>query len=49
LGENFDIPKIKALLDDLSGVVETGLFLNTCDMIAVGYDGGAKIIINNKK
>lgn len=49
LGENFNIAKVKATLENLNGVVETGLFLNMCDLIAVGYETDAKIILNNNK
>jgi ribose 5-phosphate isomerase A len=48
LGENFKITEIKTLLDNLVGVVETGLFLNLCDIIVVGFDQEAKVFINNK-
>lgn len=48
LGENFNITEIKTVLDNLVGVVETGLFLNVCDLIVVGFNQETKVYINNK-
>ncbi|MDD3999956.1 MAG: ribose-5-phosphate isomerase RpiA [Bacilli bacterium] len=49
LGESFEIAQTKAVLDSLVGVVETGLFLNLCDLIVVGSDEETKVIINKNK
>lgn len=49
LGENFDLQRVESRLKNLPGVVETGLFLNTCDMIAVGFENETKLIKNNNK
>jgi ribose 5-phosphate isomerase A len=49
LGEGFNILKTKEILDGLVGVVESGLFLNLCDLIIVGSDQEARVIINKNK
>lgn len=49
LGAGFNIKTITNTLNELVGVVETGLFLNTCKAIVVGTDEGAKIVYNHKK
>jgi ribose 5-phosphate isomerase A len=49
LGAGFDIKATENTLKGIVGVVETGLFLNTCKMIVVGTDEGAEIVYNHNK
>lgn len=49
LGKTFDIKDVSEKLKSISGVLETGLFLNTCDRIIVGTGNETKIIENPKK
>lgn len=49
LGKAFDIKDVSEKLKFISGVLETGLFLNTCDRIIVGTGNETKIIENPKK
>lgn len=49
LGKAFDIKGVSEKLKSISGVLETGLFLNTCDRIIVGGGNETKIIENPKK
>ncbi|MFB6319911.1 ribose-5-phosphate isomerase RpiA [Saccharicrinis sp. FJH54] len=47
LGKPMNIEDVHHKLRDLTGVLETGLFLNMCNRIVVGTDNGAKVIENN--
>lgn len=49
LGKSFDIEYVSEKLKSISGVLETGLFLNTCDKIIVGIDNEARVIENKEK
>lgn len=49
LGKAFDIKAVSEKLKSISGVLEIGLFLNTCDRIIVGTGNETKIIENPKK
>lgn len=49
LGKAFDIKDVSEKLKAISGVLETGLFLNTPDRIIVGTGNETKIIENPKK
>lgn len=49
LGKSFDIKDVSEKLQAISGVLETGLFLNTCDRIIVGTGNETKIIENPKR
>lgn len=39
-----DPDELNARLNGLAGVIETGLFVNLCELIVVGHDTGAEII-----
>jgi ribose 5-phosphate isomerase A len=49
LGAGFSINEVENALNQIVGVVENGLFLNTCNLIVVGFDDKAKIIYNHNK
>lgn len=49
LGKGFDIKGIIKKLKSLTGVLETGLFLNTCDMMIIGADNAVKVVENPNK
>lgn len=49
LGKSFDISSVSEKLKEITGVFETGLFLNMCDRIIVGTNTGAKVIENKHK
>lgn len=49
LGKNFAIEKVNRTLKAITGVLETGLFLNLCNRIVVGTENGVRIIENDSK
>lgn len=49
LGKNFDLKYVFETLKDITGVLETGLFLNTCDKIIIGANNGVKVVENINK
>lgn len=49
LGKGFDIKYIAEKLKSITGVLETGLFLNTCDKIIIGNSDGAEVVENSNK
>ena len=49
LGKSFDIEYVSEKLKSISGVLETGLFLNACDKIIVGINNEARVIENKEK
>jgi ribose 5-phosphate isomerase A len=49
LGKSFDIEYVSEKLKSISGVLETGLFLNACDKIIVGIDDETRVIENKEK
>ncbi len=49
LGKSFDIEYVSEKLKSISGVLETGLFLNACDKIIVGIDNETRVIENKEK
>ena len=49
LGESFNIEYVSEQLKSITGVLETGLFLNTCEKIIVGKNNEAKVIENRNK
>ncbi len=49
LGKGFAIPSVAAALRSVTGVLETGLFLNTCNRIVVGAADGAMVVENPTK
>ena len=46
IGAPMDIQDVKAKLEGITGVLETGLFLNMCKRIIVGTKDGVKVIEN---
>lgn len=48
IGSPMDIAAVKASLDAIVGVLETGLFLNMCTRMIVGTDSGA-VVYENKQ
>ncbi len=48
IGKGFDIKSINEKLKSITGVLETGLFLNTCDMMIIGYNNAAEVVENPK-
>ncbi len=48
LGKGFDIKGINEKLKGITGVLETGLFLNTCDMMIIGYNNAVEVVENPK-
>jgi ribose 5-phosphate isomerase A len=49
LKKPLDIEDVSNKLNSIVGVLETGLFLNMCNLIVVGTDDGVKIIENKSK
>jgi len=49
VGKSFDIEYVSEKLKCITGVLETGLFLNTCNRIIIGTSNGVKIIENTRK
>jgi ribose 5-phosphate isomerase A len=49
LGKGFDIEYVLETLRGIAGVLETGLFLNTCDKIIIGTSDGTKVLENANK
>lgn len=49
IGKAFDIKYVSHILRDIPGILETGLFLNTCHRIIVGTSNGVKVIENTNK
>jgi len=49
IGKPMNIPYVSENLHALTGVLETGLFLNVCKRIIVGTDEGVKIMENQSK
>lgn len=49
IGKEFDIKYVSEILKSISGVLETGLFLNICDKIIVGTSNEIKVIENINK
>lgn len=49
IGKAFDIKHVSQKLESISGVLETGLFLNICDRIIVGTSDGAKVVENTNR
>jgi len=46
IGKAFDIKYVSDILRDIPGILETGLFSNTCDRIIVGTGNGVKVVEN---
>ena len=49
IGKPMNIADVYEKVNAITGVLETGLFLNMCDRIVVGTDEGVKIIENESK
>lgn len=49
IGKSFDINYISKELKSVTGVLETGLFINVCDRIIIGTSNGVKVIENTHK
>ena len=49
IGKPFDTKNVAEKLKSVTGVLETGLFLNICDRIIVGTNIGVKVIENTNK
>ena len=49
LGKAFDTERVTEKLNDLTGLLETGLFMNTCNKIIIGTSNGVKIVENGNK
>jgi ribose 5-phosphate isomerase A len=49
LGRAFDIESVSEKLKCITGVLETGLFINTCNRIIIGKGTGAEIVENTNK
>lgn len=49
IGKPMDIDAVRQQLEALTGVLETGLFLNMCDRIVVGAKDGVRVIENPNK
>ncbi len=49
LGKGFEIISIIEKLKSITGVLETGLFLNTCDMMLIGAEDSVKVVENPNK
>ena len=49
LGKEFDIKYVLQKLKGITGVLETGLFLNTCDKIIIGTSDRVKVVENHNK
>lgn len=49
LGKPMNIAEVNQTLQSMTGVLETGLFLNMCKRIVVGTEDGFKVIENNNK
>jgi ribose 5-phosphate isomerase A len=47
IGKAFDIESVSGKLKSITGVLETGLFINTCNRIIIGTSNGAKIVEND--
>ncbi len=48
LGKGFDIQYVSEKLKSITGVLETGLFLNICDKIIIGMGDTVKVLENSK-
>jgi|GEM_PF-2916170 len=46
LGKEFDIKYVLEKLKGITGVLETGLFLNTCNKIIIATSDGVKVVEN---
>ncbi len=46
IGDPININEIYSKVNVITGVLETGLFINTCNRIIVGTDSGAEVIEN---
>lgn len=49
IGKAFDIKYVAEILKSVTGVLEIGMFLNTCDRIIVGTSNGIKVVENTNK
>lgn len=49
IGKDIDIGCVSEQLKSVSGVLETGLFINRCDRMVVGTAAGVKVIENYSK
>jgi ribose 5-phosphate isomerase A len=49
IGRGFDIGRVSEELKCTTGVLETGLFINTCDRIIIGKGTSAEIVENTNK
>ncbi|EPR11501.1 ribose-5-phosphate isomerase RpiA [Ruminiclostridium papyrosolvens] len=49
LGKDFDIKYVLENLKDIIGVLETGLFLNTCNRVIIGTGDNVKVVENPNK
>lgn len=49
IGKAFDIKYVSDILRDITGILEIGLFLNTCDRIIVGTSNGVNVVENTNK
>ena len=49
IGKAFDIKYVYEKLKYMTGVVETGLFLNTCDRIIIGTSDGVNVVENTNR
>ncbi|MBP1745094.1 MAG: rpiA2 [Firmicutes bacterium] len=48
IGKAFDIECVSQKLKSITGVLETGLFLDTCDIIVIGTGNGVEIVENRR-
>lgn len=46
IGNPMDVNEVYYKVNGITGVLETGLFINMCKIIIVGTDNGAKVIEN---
>lgn len=47
IGKPMNIEKVYKQVTNITGVLEIGLFLNTCNRIIVGYENGVRVVENN--
>ena len=48
-GAPMDVAGVRAAVEGVPGVVETGLFLNTCHILIEGTETDARVIVNHRK
>ncbi|HCW54419.1 MAG TPA: ribose 5-phosphate isomerase A [Clostridium sp.] len=47
IGKPMDIERVYKQVTSITGVLEVGLFLNTCNRIIVGYENRVRVVENN--